>query len=152
MVEQLDRVVEGVGALHSQLVLLVGKNEIASSAVLSDYARHRGVTPLNVGGELGSRLAALPVRQRALSAPEVLRELADKHTAEGRLLLGKIELLFDRSLRLDPLDLLKQLARARRVVAVWPGKLQDGRLVYAEMGHPEHQNYGLEGLVPFEVQ
>jgi hypothetical protein len=36
----------------------------------------------------------------------------------GVVLLDNIELLFDRRLRLDPLDLLKQLARARWVVAV----------------------------------
>ena len=68
------------------------------------------------------------------------------------LLLDNIELLFDRTLQLDPLDLLKRHAHARRVVAVWPGELRDGRLTYAEMGHPEHQDYGLDGLVPFEIQ
>jgi hypothetical protein len=54
---------------------------------------------------------------------------------------ANIELLFDRSLQLDPLDLLKRHAHAKRVVAVWPGELQGdtrtGRLTYADMGHPE---------------
>jgi hypothetical protein len=41
-------------------------------------------------------------------------------------------------------------------VAVWPGELQGdartGRLTYADMGHPEHQDYSLAGVVPFEIQ
>ena len=72
------------------------------------------------------------------------------------LLLDNIELLFDRSLQLDPLDLLKRHAHAKRVVAVWPGELQGdartGRLTYADMGHPEHQDYSLAGVVTFEIQ
>lgn len=120
--------------------------------MLHELAQRRASTVLNIGSELGARLAALPVKQRALAVPEALRELADTHAAHGLVLLDNIELLFDRSLRLDPLDLLKQLARARRVVAVWPGQLREGRLIYAEMGHPEHQDYSIDGLVPFEIQ
>jgi hypothetical protein len=30
--------------------------------------------------------------------------------------------------------------------------LREGRLTYAELGHPEHQDYGLDGLVPFEIE
>lgn len=101
---------------------------------------------------MGTRLAAMSVKQRALAAPTLLRELTDEHAVTDLLLLDKIELLFDRTLQLDPLDLLKRHAHARRVVAVWPGELRDGRLIYAEMGHPEHQDYGLEGLVPFTIQ
>ena len=101
---------------------------------------------------LGNRLAALPQRQRALQANVALRELADEYASGDLLLLDNIELLFDQSLKLDPLDLLKRHAHARRVVAVWPGELRDGRLIYAEMGHPEYQDYGLDGLVPFEIE
>jgi hypothetical protein len=81
-----------------------------------------------------------------------MRELADEYASGDLVLLDNIELLFDQSLRLDPLDLLKRHAHARRVVSVWPGELRDGRLSYAEMGHPEYQDYGLEGVVPFEIE
>ena len=81
----------------------------------------------------------------------ILRELAEQHATGDLLLLDNLELLFDRTLQLDPLDLLKRHAHVKRVVAVWPGELRDGRLTYAEMGHPEHQDYGLAGLVPFEI-
>jgi hypothetical protein len=32
------------------------------------------------------------------------------------------------------------------------GDARTGRLTYADMGHPEHQDYGLAGVVPFEIQ
>lgn len=152
MIEKLERLVDEVAALQSKLVLLIGPSRSGKTALLQTLATKRGVTPLNVGAELGGRLAGMPQRQRHLQTTTLLRELANQHATGDLLLLDNIELLFDRTLQLDPLEVLKRHAHARRAVAVWPGELRDGRLTYAELGHPEHQDYGLEGLVPFEIQ
>ncbi|AVZ79927.1 BREX-3 system P-loop-containing protein BrxF [Zoogloeaceae bacteirum Par-f-2] len=152
MLDHLNRLVNEIGALQSKLILLVGRPDGGKTALLAGLAERRGAKVLNVGSALGGRLAMLPSRQRVLKAPVILRELADEHANGDLLLLDNIELLFDQSLKLDPLDLLKRHAHARRVVAVWPGELRDGRLIYAEMGHPEYQDYGLDGLVPFEIE
>lgn len=152
MIDQLERLVGDVGALHSKLVLIISAPGACKSALLANLGRRHDAHVLNVSSELSRRLAVRTAKQRALAVPTILRDLADEHAAKDILLLDNIELLFDRTLRLDPLDLLKQRARSRRVVAVWPGELRDGRLIYAEMGHPEHQDYGLEGLVPFTIQ
>ncbi len=153
--EHLERVVDEVRALQSKLVLLIGAPNGGKTALLHSLAQSQGAVPLNVGAELGGRLAGIPQRQRHLQTVTILRELADQHAAGDLLLLDNVELLFDRSLQLDPLDLLKRHAHAKRVVAVWPGELQGdaraGRLTYADMGHPEHQDYGLAGVVPFEI-
>ncbi len=156
MIEKLERLVDDVGALHSKLALLIGAPQTGKTLLLHALGKRSGVSPLDVGAELGRRLAAIPQRQRHLQTTTILRELADQHATGDLLLLDNIELLFDRSLQLDPLDLLKRHAHAKRVVAVWPGELQGdartGRLTYADMGHPEHQDYSLAGLVPFEIQ
>lgn len=152
VIDRLERLVEEIAALHSKLVLLIGAPGSGKTALLQVLGKNRGATPLNIGSALGSRLAAIPQKQRPLQTNTILRDLADQHAVGDLLLLDNIELLFDRTLQLDPLDLLKRHAHARRVVAVWPGELRDGRLIYAEMGHPEHQDYGLEGLVPFAIQ
>jgi hypothetical protein len=107
---------------------------------------------LNIGAELGSRLSPIPNRQRQIEITAILDELSYQHTNNNLLLIINIELLFDRTLKLDPLNLLKRLAHARRVVAVWPGEISNSRLVYAVIGHPEYQDYSLEGLIPFEIQ
>lgn len=151
VIERLEHLVEEISALQSKLVLLIGAPGSGKTALLNALGKSRGAKPLNVGSVLGSRLATTPQRQRRIHANTILRELADQHVKGDLLLLDNIELLFDRTLELDPLDLLKRHARARRVVAVWPGAMRDGRLTYAEMGHPEHQTYGLGGLVPFAI-
>lgn len=151
MLAKLDRLVDEIAALHSKLVLLIGPPGCGKTKLLGQLAESRAAKVMNVGAELGARLAALPQRQRVLQANVSMRELADGYASGDLLLLDNIELLFDQSLKLDPLDLLKRHAHTRRVVAVWPGQFRVGRLSYAEIGHPEYQDYGLDGLVPFEI-
>ena len=151
MIEKLERLVDGVSALHSKLILLIGSPQSGKTALMEAYGSKKNLAPLRVGAELGAKLAALPQRRRQLQTTSILRDLADQHAKDNLLLMDNIELLFDRALQLDPLDLLKQHARVRRVVAVWPGQLTGGRLTYATTGHPEHQDYGTDGLVPFAI-
>ncbi|MCX7100529.1 MAG: BREX-3 system P-loop-containing protein BrxF [Methylobacter sp.] len=151
MIEKLERLVDEIGSLHSKLILLIGAPGGGKTALLNALATNQHMTPLNIGALLGSRLSAIPCKQRQLQISTILRELADQHASGDLLLVDNIELLFDRTLKLNPLDLLKRHAHARRVVAVWPGEMCNGRLTYAEMGHPENQDYGLDGLIPFEI-
>ena len=45
----------------------------------------------------------------------MLKDIADGFTTQGLLLVDNIELLFDRTLQLSPIDLLKRHAHARRI-------------------------------------
>ena len=152
MIEKLERLVDEIAAVHSKLILLIGAPHSGKTAILATLGKNRNVTPLNLGSALGKKLAAIPHKQRHLEASTLLRELTDKYANDDLLLIDNIELLFDRTLQLDPLDLLRRHAHARRVIAVWPGELLNGRLTYADIGHPEHQDYSLDGVVPFEIQ
>jgi hypothetical protein len=152
VIEDLDRLVDDIGALHNKLIVLIGGSCSGKTRLLGHLAVNRKMLPMNVGMTLATLLAPLPQRQRQLQATTLLRHLADNFAREDLLLVDNIELLFDHSLRLDPLGLLKQQAHSRRVVAVWPGELREGRLTYGEMEHPEHQDYSTDGLVPFKIQ
>lgn len=152
MIEKLELLTIAIASLHSKLILLVGSQNTGKTSLLKAFGKRVDAELLNVGSQLGLRLAGLSQKQRPIESISILRELADQHAKDDLLLIDNIEILFDRSLQLDPLDLLKRQAQVRRVVAVWPGELHDGRLTYAVMGHPEHQDYGIDGFVPFEVQ
>lgn len=152
MLEKLERLVTEVTALHSKLILLVGAPHTGKTALLSAFAGRVEASTLNVGSELGRRLAVIPQKQRHLQAGSELRELAEEHAKGDLLLIDNIELLFDASLQLNPLDLLKRHAHSMRVVAAWPGELRNGRLTYADMGHSEHRDYATDGFVALEMQ
>ena len=151
MLAKLERLIGEIGDLNSKLVLLVGADRSGKTKLLRDLGAKLNIEPLNVGLELGRRLAATPNNKRGFSAGELLREIADKERTDDPLLLDNLELLFEKGLQVNPLDLVKRLAHSKRVVAVWPGELRGDRLIYADMSHPEHRDYSRDGVVVLEI-
>lgn len=152
MLDRLDKLVDELGDLQHRVLLLAGLPRSGKSALLRALGVRRGITPLYVGGALGRRLLPLSQRERQLQTGALFREVVDKNASGDPVLLDNLELLFDASLALNPVDLLRQRGHSRRVVAVWPGAYADGRLSYAQMGHPEYQDYPAQGLVVLDIQ
>ena len=151
MLAKLERLIGEIGELNSKLILLVGANRSGKTKLLRELGEKINIEPLNVGVVLGRRLAATPHNKRSFSAGELLREIADRERTDDPLLLDNLELLFEPGLQINPLDLVRRLAHAKRVVAVWPGELRGDRLVYADMSHPEHRYYSRDGAVVLEI-
>ena len=149
VLDRLERLVAEVGDLQSKLILLVGDG--GKTKLLRSLGERLQSMPVNVGAKLGQRLAATPVSERGFSTNELLRDITDSARSEAPLLLDNIEVLFESSLKVSPLDLIRRLAHARRVVAVWPGEMRDDHLIYARLGHPEHRDYSRDGVVVFEA-
>ncbi|GMV30594.1 MAG: hypothetical protein AMXMBFR59_27190 [Rhodanobacteraceae bacterium] len=151
MLARLERLVGEIGDLNSKLILLVGPSRSGKTQLLRQLSAKLNIEPLNVGLELSRRLASTPNSKRGFSAGDLLREIADRDRTEDPLLLDNLELLFEPSLQINPLDLVRRLAHSKRVVAVWPGELRGDRLVYADMSHPEHRDYSRDGVVALEI-
>ena len=151
MIANLERLIGEIGDLNSKLVLLVGASRSGKTKLLRELGTKLNIEPLNVGLELGRRLAATPINKRGFSAGELLREIAEMERTDDPLLLDNLELLFEKGLQINPLDLVKRLAHSKRVVAVWPGELRGDRLIYADMSHPEHRDYSRDGVVVLEI-
>lgn len=150
-IERLNGIVDDVLGLNSKLVLLIGPSRSGKSNLLEQLAVRRKARVLSVGAALGRELLTAPSFRRGLQAADLLNGLVKEFASHGLLLVDNIELLFDRTLQLSPLDLLKRHAHGRRVIAAWPGELRDNRLLYATAGHPEHRDYGIDGVVPFKI-
>ena len=151
MLAKLERLISEIGDLNSKLILLVGPSRSGKTQLLRQLGAKLNIEPLNVGLDLGRRLAATPNNKRGFSAGELLREIVDKERAEAPLLLDNLELLFEPGLQINPLDLVRLLAHSKRIVAVWPGELRGDRLVYADMSLPEHRDYSRDGVVVLEI-
>jgi hypothetical protein len=151
VIAKLEQLIGEIGDLNSKLILLVGQSRSGKTSLLRELGAKLHINPLNVGLELGRRLAATPNNKRGFSAGELLREIADQEQTGDLLLLDNLELLFEKGLQINPLDLVKRVAHSKRVVAVWPGELRGDRLIYADMGHPEHRDYSRDGVIVLEI-
>ena len=127
--------------MTNQLVLVAGPSGSGKTSALRAIAERRGYPHLAVGLALGEMLLDVPPDERPLGIAPSLDELV-----RGRgpvVLLDNLEILFEPSLRVDPLALLDGMSRSRTVVAAWNGAVVGKTLTYAEPGHPEHRVYAL---------
>jgi hypothetical protein len=139
--EALDAAVEAVRTAYHRLVLLVGPPGTGKSGRLRSYATRHTRPYVNVNLGLSQRMLELTKTQRARQADPLFNQIVADADADV-VVLDNCEILFDRSLQLDPLRLLQLASRNRTVVASWSGTMHGGTLTYAEPQHPEHRAYG----------
>lgn len=144
-----DRVIKRIGQaaeLYHRLVMLVAPAGAGKTAALQDV-HERTMAPLvNVNLELSRRMLDLTERQRALQLPRILAEIVGA-SATDVVLLDNVEVLFDVSLKQDPLRLLQGLSRNKTVVAAWSGSIDGEHMVYATPDHPEYKRYPLRDFL-----
>lgn len=76
----------------------------------------------------------------------MLSDIVSKNDAQV-VLLDNTEVLFDVSLKQDPLRCLQGLSRRRTVVAAWNGTIAHGYLTYDAPDYPEYRRYPAADLL-----
>lgn len=133
---------EAIGIAKNQyhkLVMLVEENEKKRNLLISDFAKYCGVDAMNLNLHLSTRLLEKSAKERVSALLEELRDLID--TDAPLVILNHCEVLFDKSLKNNPLKLLENISRNRTMLVAWPGSYRNGNLIYATPGHPEHRCY-----------
>ena len=146
LAEQVIRNIDEARGLYHRLVLVVAPAGAGKTAALRDVRRRLGAPLLNANLELSLRMLELTERQRVLQLPRIFAELVGEAGADV-VLLDNIEILFDVSLKQDPLRLLQGVSRNKTLVVAWNGTVEHGRLTYAAPGHPEFHECPTEGLL-----
>ena len=144
-----DRVIKRIGQaaeLYHRLVMLVVPVGAGKIAALQDVHERTAAPLVNVNLELSRRMLDLTERQRALQLPRLLAEIVGASAADV-VLLDNVEVLFDVSLKQDPLRLLQGLSRNKTVVAAWSGSIDGEHIVYATPDHQEYKRYPLHDFL-----
>lgn len=139
----LDTVRATQGAYH-KLTIVAGPSGAGKTRLLSQVATELGLPTINLSLLLSQRLLNQTCRQRALKAEAFAIEVIDEHLQSG-LCLDDTELLFDSTLRLNPLVLLQDISRNRLIVASWNGPIASGELRFAYAGHPDFFSQAVSG-------
>lgn len=144
-----DRVIDKINQaseLYHRLVILVAPAGEGRTSALNAVHDQTSAPLINVNLELSRRMLDLTERQRALELPRIFSEIVNELSSEV-VLLDNIEIIFDPSLKQDPLRLLQGISRNTTVVAAWNGNIDHGHIVYASPGHPEYKKYPLKDIM-----
>jgi len=134
---QLRQSIERAQNYHSQLVVVTGES---AAQLFEHVASADGLLVINLSLELSEKLIEIPRQDRSKSASSMFTDLLKDRQA-GVLLLSHIEILFDRTISVDPLKLLQSSAKNLTLVVAWPGEKTASSLTYAIPSHSEYRSY-----------
>ncbi len=140
LADQVIRKIKQAAELYHRLMLVVAPAGAGKTTALKQVKERVGAPLVNVNLDLSRRMLELTERQRALQLPRLMKDIVNDATGEV-VLLDNIEILFDVSLKQDPLRLLQGLSRNKTVVAAWNGSIDNGHMTYAVLNHPEYRRY-----------
>src|SRR5438876_6609087 len=146
LAEQIIHTIEQAAQLYYRLILVVAPGGMGKTMALREVANQTEFGYTNINLELSQRLLGLTERQRSLQVFRLLNEIVEENGTQV-VLLDNIELLFDTSLKQDPLRLLQGISRNKTVVASWNGSIENEHLIYAQPDHPEYRRYPTTGLL-----
>ena len=90
---------------------------------------------IHLGQRVSDRLCAMNADERRFQIDSVLREII---AADAAVHLTHIEVLFAPTLGINALGALLALCRNKKICLAWPGKVEDGRLIYGEPSQPDY--------------
>ena len=146
LAEKIILMIEQAVELYHRLLLVVEPAGAGKTAALRHVSERTNAPLVNVNLELSRRMLDLTERQRTLQLPRLLSEIVNSQQGEV-VLLDNIEVLFDVSLKQDPLRLLQGISRNRTIVVTWSGSAGDEYVNYATPGHPEYRRYSVRDLL-----
>lgn len=135
--DSLSEAIARASLNRSRLVFL--SDDQSSRAEFSSYDL------LNLNKSLSEQLMNVPRQERAKSVGQMVDSLISGNSS-NEVLIDGIEILFDRSLAVDPIRLLGTCAKNKTLLVCWPGDKTSSGLSYAVPSHPEHRTYKTSDL------
>ena len=125
------RLLDATGMYGGKPILLVGSDE-DRRLTMEALAESISATPINLNVTLAQALIDAAETRIDLGAV-----IAAMEPTSPVLLLDRIQILMLPQLKTNATDVLCRVARRRAVCASWPGRIEHGRLRYADPDHPE---------------
>jgi len=144
-----DQIIQMLGQtadLYYRLILVVMPSGGGKTAALRKVHDQIGAPIININLELSRRMLDLTERQRSVQLPKLFEEIVNESKGEI-VLLDNIEILFDSTLKQDPLRLLQRISRNRTLIVAWNGTCNSTHFTYALPEHSEFKRYPIRDLI-----
>lgn len=128
----MENSVKQMGDWYHKLIYIIVNNEQTQSIV----DKFENSKKININKLLSEKLLEIPKQKYPMFVYDILLEaLRDK---DDLYILQHIDILFDPQLKINSTQLFEELSKSYKLIVEWPGRYEDGRLYYAEFGHPEY--------------
>lgn len=98
--------------------------------------------PRSVSRPLAEALLACKPKRRSMKLGQLFNDVLDQYP-EG-VVIKDIDVMFNPEYQVDVLKILSEARKRKRYSVIWPGKCEDGKLIYSEEGFPDYKVYEIE--------
>jgi len=97
------------------------------------------VEPQSVSKEMADELLACKSERRSMKLEQIFNKVLDRYP-DG-VTIKDIDVMFNPDYKVDVLKILIAARKRKRYSIIWPGRLEDGKLIYGEEGYPDYKVY-----------
>lgn len=97
--------------------------------------------PQSVSKELADELLACKPNRRSMKLEQVLNKVLDRYP-DG-VTIKDVDVMFNPDYQVDVLKILIAARKRKKYSVIWPGRFEDGKLIYAEEGYPDYKVFNI---------
>lgn len=100
-----------------------------------DQAKEEQAVPINI--EMAKKLSAIKANRRTMRMEQCFQQVLE--TLPDDVVIKDFDVMFNPDYAVDVLRIMSSTARTKSFRVLWPGKCEDGRLIYAEEGFRDYK-------------
>lgn len=118
-------------------------NEEAMCSRLLVYmkATWKMLEPKSVSKELADGLLVCKPNRRSMKLEQIINTVLDKYP-DG-VTIKDIDVMFNPDYKVDVLKILIAARKRKKYSVIWPGRFEDGKLVYGEEGYSDYKVFSI---------
>ncbi len=97
---------------------------------------------VSVSKTIAQELLSFAPNQRTMQLPGCFNKVLD--TLPVSVVIQDIDVMFNPAYKVDVLKLLIEAYKKKPFSLIWPGQIENNRLIYSEEGYPDYRVYEVE--------
>lgn len=98
--------------------------------------------PKSVSKPLAEALLACKPNRRSMKLEQIFNNVLD--TLPDGVVIKDIDVMFNPDYKVDVLKILMAARKRKKYSVIWPGKCENGKLIYGEEGFSDYKIYDVE--------
>lgn len=98
--------------------------------------------PRSVSKPLAEALLACKPNRRSMKLGQIFNSVLAQYP-DG-VIIKDIDVMFNPEYKVDVMKILQEARKQKPYSVVWPGRFEDGKLIYSEEGYPDYKVFNID--------
>ncbi|WPX10121.1 BREX-3 system P-loop-containing protein BrxF [Anaerocellum danielii] len=130
---------------YYKLALIISENPSQTSKILKELSTTFGIRYINLNLELANYLVEIPFSERWLHVSKAIDEIILKNEDQS-LVIDNTDILFEEHLKIDPVGVLKNASKYKKLIASLRARIENNYIIYANPQAKEYKKYKIDNL------